>query len=228
MSSQLKVLGERVSRELHKAMNPIDPDEENDSTVLTDAIRDATLVNGCGATVDTGPAKELLETWQKQKRWSRQLATAIENVQKCSDDRTVSALKEMLASAVPILGESSAVVQEAEEAISVLHAVIELEAAFRTCRVAHDQSCMMHPRVDKIEEDVPEYGPPYGESAFSANTQTRSLFVQVHSDFSCRARCGRRQWKGTGRKNPRNEGRNHCVGGGGFSDSRPSGERCSR
>jgi hypothetical protein len=156
VSSELKTLSERVACELHKVTNPVDADEDTDSRVLTDAIRDATLVNGCGAAIDTAPAKERLETWQKQKRWSRQLATAIENVQKCSDDRTVSALKETLASAIPIIGESSVVVQEAEEAISVLHAVVELEAACRTCRVAHEQSCMMHPRGDKIEEDIPE------------------------------------------------------------------------
>ena len=54
VSAALQTLSERVSRELHKAVNPIDPDEENDSTLLTDTIRDATLVNGCGASVDTG------------------------------------------------------------------------------------------------------------------------------------------------------------------------------
>jgi len=157
VSAQVKTLGERVAKELHKAMNPIDADEDNDSSVLSDAIRDATLVNGCGATVDTAPAKERLEMWQKQKRLSRQLATQIENVRKYSDDRTVSILKEMLAKAAPIVGETSSVVLEAEEAISVLHAVMELEAACRTCRVAHEQSCMMHPRVDVVEEGVPEY-----------------------------------------------------------------------
>jgi hypothetical protein len=116
----------------------------------------------------TGPAKEKLETWQKQKRWSRQLSMAIENVQKCSDDRSISVLREMLSSAVPILGESAAVVQEAEEAIVVLNAVMELEAACRTCRVAHEQSCMMHPRADKIEEDVPEYIVQFRESLDAA------------------------------------------------------------
>ena len=63
-----------------------------------------------GASTSAGPAKEKLEMWQKQKRWSRQLSMAIENAQKCSDDRSVSMLKDMLSSAVPILGESAPVV----------------------------------------------------------------------------------------------------------------------
>ena len=48
-------------------------------------------------------------------------------------------------------------VRGAQTALYEAHALIALRAAERTCRVTHEQACMMHPRVDRLEEGTPSY-----------------------------------------------------------------------
>ena len=151
----VKILTERINRELHQAINPIDND--NDPKGLSDAIRNASLVNGFGATVDTTAAKKKLEEWHKQERCAKQLSASIETVENNADGRTMESLKEMIESANTILGEESELVQKGQQVLRHANAMLDLSATQRTCRVAHEQACMMHPRLDKMEKAIPEY-----------------------------------------------------------------------
>ena len=148
-----EVLTKRINDNLTSAME----DPNKDMKRLTEAIRSVAYLDGLSGKVDIAPAKATVERWLKQGKLSKQLKSAADIARKLVDDRTLSTLEQTILSASPLLDDDNAELQNAQMALKETRALLELNGANRNCRVKHEQSCMMHPRVDSPEAGVPEY-----------------------------------------------------------------------
>ena len=154
VTSALLVLKRRLEEQVRVAMNA----EPRNSKQLAEAIHAAEGLDTFGLVADVAAATSRLEHWHKAERLEEELRRAVAMVNSCADDHTLESLQEKLELAREDSFVDAGRVKTAEAALERGRSVARVRASLRQCRLAHEQACMMHPRLEPgLPSGVPEY-----------------------------------------------------------------------
>eukprot|EP00051_Salpingoeca_urceolata_P014868 m.189687 g.189687 ORF g.189687 m.189687 type:complete len:881 (+) comp18214_c1_seq1:2799-5441(+) len=153
VSSAVKLMRSRLSGNLQQIM----ADPKRDTKRLGEALRAACVLESFGNALDTSAAATLLEKWQHQKKCVAKLSEALAMAKMSIDRRSLTVLNDCYEATAQFLADDEEAVVQARDTLKMMRSTLDLEAALRNCRLAHEQSCMMHPRVDKPSPGVPSY-----------------------------------------------------------------------